>query len=57
MGNRSLLFARKDNSWHGVREIRCPEGHMRKVLVVVINGNGPFDKLRALLTGRSANRY
>ncbi len=57
MGNRSLLFARKDNSWHGVREIRCPEGHMRKVLIVVINGNGPFDKLRALLTGRSASRY
>jgi hypothetical protein len=35
LGNRSPLFARKEHSWHGVREIRCPEGHMRKVFIVV----------------------
>ena len=37
IGNRSLLFQRGDKSWHGVREIRCPEGALRKVFIVVIN--------------------
>lgn len=36
VGNRSLLFARKAHSWHGVRELRCPEGVYRKVFIVVI---------------------
>ncbi len=36
-GNYSLLFARKGNSWHGVREIQCPNDRMRKVFIVVIN--------------------
>ena len=40
-GNHSLLFARRECSWHGVREIRCPEGRYRKVFIVVIN-----DRLR-----------
>ena len=37
MGNRSLLFAREKNSWHGVREIHCPPGKYRKVFIVVVN--------------------
>jgi hypothetical protein len=37
LGNCSLLFARRANSWHGVREIRCPEGAYRKVFIVVLN--------------------
>jgi len=37
LGNYSFLFARQGNSWHGVREIRCPEGMYRKVFIVVIN--------------------
>lgn len=36
IGNASLLFARRGNSWHGVREIRCPEGSMRKVFIVML---------------------
>ena len=35
-GTHSLLFKRTSNSWHGVREIDCPEGHMRKVFMVSI---------------------
>ena len=57
IGNRSLIFGRKGNSWHGVREVRCPEDRMRKVFIAVINGDGPINKLRALVTGRSASRY
>jgi hypothetical protein len=37
MGNYSLLFQRQERSWHGVREVTCPEGHYRKVFIVVIN--------------------
>jgi hypothetical protein len=36
VGNYSLLFARREKSWHGVREIHCPEGKSRKVFIVVI---------------------
>ena len=34
-GNRSLLFARKPHSWHGVRALTCPEGTYRKVFIIV----------------------
>ena len=44
LGNYSLLFKRQGNSWHGVREIDCPEGLYRKVFIVVIN-----DRYRAML--------
>ena len=37
LGNRSLLFARGTQSWHGMRDIRCPASAMRKVFIVVIN--------------------
>jgi len=37
LGNYSLLFGRRGNSWHGVRPLKCPEGEMRKVFIVVIN--------------------
>jgi hypothetical protein len=37
LGNRSLLFARREQSWHGMRAIHCPEHSMRRVFIVVIN--------------------
>jgi hypothetical protein len=37
LGNRSFIFTRLGNSWHGVEEIRCPEGAYRKVFIAVIN--------------------
>ena len=37
IGNRSLLFIRKKNSWHGMREIQCPAGLYRKVFIVVVD--------------------
>jgi hypothetical protein len=37
VGNYSLLFARTDHSWHGVRELRCPEGQMRKLFSVIVS--------------------
>jgi len=36
IGNRSLLFIRNGNSWHGVQQINCPQDRYRKVFIVVI---------------------
>jgi hypothetical protein len=49
MGNHSVLFMRRGNSWHGVREIRCPPDRLRKVFIVVINLLTPKTMLRRLL--------
>jgi len=46
MGNRSLLFQRRGNSWHGVRPLVCPEGLLRKVFIVVVNADTPLARLR-----------
>ncbi len=37
LGNRSVLFQRRGDSWHGVRELTCPEGVFRKVFIVVVD--------------------
>ena len=46
LGNRSLLFGRSGNSWHGVRAIHCPEGRLRKVFIAVINSDTLMARLR-----------
>lgn len=48
MGNRSLLFQRQGNSWHGVKALECPEDRLRKVFIVVVNADGLGAKLRRL---------
>lgn len=48
MGNRSLLFQRQGNSWHGVRELSCPEGRLRKVFIIVVNADTLGGRLRRL---------
>jgi hypothetical protein len=49
LGNRSLLFVRNGNSWHGVRELNCPQGTLRKVFIVVIERAALAARLRRLL--------
>ena len=49
IGNRSLLFIRQGNSWHGVKPIQCPEGQLRKVFIVVIDNDKPWYRLRSRL--------
>jgi hypothetical protein len=56
LGNRSLLFRVTGQSWHGVKEIHCPEDRLRKVFIVVINRTGSLDWLRAHF-GRSREAY
>ncbi len=57
MDNRSFLFARRDNGWHGVREIRCPEGALRKVFIVVVNPSTLYYKVRDRIKGKEIQRY
>jgi len=56
MDNRSLIFGRRGNSWHGVRAIECPEGKMRKVFIVVFEDYRParmvVKRLTRLLKGK-----
>lgn len=54
LGNHSLLFRRRGNSWHGVREVRCPEGHLRKVFIVVINAYNPASLVKRLFGRKRA---
>lgn len=59
LGNYSFLFARQGNSWHGVREIRCPEGQYRKVFIVVINDRWKAMKKNVIdrLKGKETTDY
>ncbi len=56
IGNYSLLFSRKDHSWHGVREIQCPEDHMRKVFIVVVNRFNGWDRIQRFF-GKAPKGY
>jgi hypothetical protein len=49
LGNNSLLFIRNGRSWHGVREIACPEGKLRKVFIVVIKRRNLATRLKSLV--------
>lgn len=54
-GNRSLIFGRRGNSWHGVRRINCPEDYYRKVFIVVFEEHRPVHmaskRIKRLVTG------
>jgi len=58
-GNRSLLFQRRGNSWHGVKPIACPEGLYRKVFIVAINSRKRGVARRAVdwLRGKPSDGY
>jgi hypothetical protein len=55
-GNRSAILERSARGWHGVRAITCPEGHMRKVFIIVVNPSSLFWKVRDKLKGKEIQR-
>ena len=59
MDNRSIIFGRKGNSWHGVRAINAPEDALRKVFILVYEDAHPLKllrkRLKRLLTGKSTD--
>lgn len=57
VGNYSSLILRTDHSWHAVRPIDCPEDHMRRVFIVVVNPNNLFWKVRDRIVGKSIQRF
>ena len=42
-GNQSLIFARTAHSWHGVREITCPDDMLRKIFLVTIKSSSRWE--------------
>jgi len=57
IGNYSLLFERTDHAWHAVREIRCPEGRMRRLFIVVVSPDNLYWKLRDRIIGKKVKFY
>ena len=55
LGNHSLLFQRRGHSWHGVREIRCPQVRYRKIFIVVLN-RPPADPTGTIWVFRQAEK-
>lgn len=56
LDNRSLIFLRKGDSWHGVRELRCPEGRFRKAFIVVFERPDLVSRARRLLSGKRGEK-
>jgi Rps23 Pro-64 3,4-dihydroxylase Tpa1-like proline 4-hydroxylase len=52
IGNSSLLFMRREQSWHGVKEIRCPPDALRKVFIVVIEDWDLKARVRSLFRAK-----
>ena len=52
LGNRSFIFQRLEHSWHGVEELRCPEGQMRKVFIVAIDVYTPRVRVKEFFGGK-----
>ncbi len=48
-GTHSLLLKRTSQSWHGVREITCPDGYMRKVFMVSFQHSSIYANLYHML--------
>jgi len=57
IGNYSMLFMRREQSWHGVKEIRCPPEALRKVFIVVIEDWSLPARVRSFFRGGKQNRY
>lgn len=57
IGNYSALMKRTDHAWHAVRPINCPEGHLRRVFIIVVNPNNLFWKLRDRAIGKTIQRF
>jgi hypothetical protein len=55
-GNRSAIIERGPRGWHGVKEITCPEGHMRRVFIVVVNPSNLYWRVRDRLMGKEIQR-
>ena len=56
IGNYSSLMLRGDHAWHAVRPIECPEGHLRRVFIVVVNPDNLFWKVRDRIIGKTIQR-
>ena len=57
IGNYSLIFQRTHRSWHAVREIKCPEGRVRRVFIVVVSPENLYRTIRDRFMGKKVQRF
>lgn len=57
IGNYSSLMLRTDHAWHAVRPVTCPEDHLRRLFIVVVNPDNLFWKVRDRLIGKTIQRF
>lgn len=57
LDNRSFIFRRTAHSWHGVREIHCPDDALRKIFIVVIDGWNLRERILTSVQRRNVERY
>ena len=57
VGSRSLLFLGRGHGWHAVKPIRCPEGYLRRVFIIVIGTTNPYWRIRDWVIGKKPQRY
>ena len=57
IGNAAALMLRTDHSWHAVRPIKCPEGKLRRIFIVVVNPDSLFWKVRDRVVGKTIQRF
>lgn len=48
----TFIFARTNTSWHGVKDIKAPEGKYRKVFIVVIEKRTIKDRIKHMIFGK-----
>lgn len=49
--NSSLLFMNSNISWHCVEPLKCPEGFLRKVFIIVIEKETKIEKIKRYFLG------
>jgi hypothetical protein len=57
IGNYSAIMKRTDHAWHAVRPINCPEDHMRRIFIVVVNPSSLRWKIRDRIIGKQIQRF
>jgi hypothetical protein len=57
IGNYSSLMLRTDHAWHAVRPVSCPEDHLRRLFIVVVNPDNLFWKVRDRVIGKTIQRF
>lgn len=57
LDNKSFIFRRTPHSWHYVKHVSCPEGALRRVFIVVVDGKRLSHRFLSGKRSRSVHSY